>query len=280
LRTIIKSTNIILMKKNFLFTAFILFSITLFGQTKNSDQNFNLGVAAFQAGNYEKALTYFTASLNEVRSTNCMVNRAITYYYLGDTCKFCSDLNMAYRFGDTTAAKLFKENCGASKIVYDIPESIKSAYQLAEYIEITYHKCDDDSTAILFFKDKGQTMSEDISSSYADVYTIVEVMPEFPGGENERNRFLAQNIIYPNLAAENGIEGTVYVSFVVDKAGDIRNVKILRGIGGGCDEEAVRVVKRMPKWKPGTQNGKPVNVLFNMPIYYVLSNPTKSGNRK
>lgn len=265
------------MKKYILFTAFILFSITLFGQTKSSDNNFNLGVAAFQAGNYEKAITYFTASLDESLTTNCMVNRAITYYYLGDTCKFCSDLNMAYRFGDTTAAKLFKENCGASKIVYDIPESIKSAYQLAEYIEITYHKCDDDSTAILFFKDKGQTMSEDISSSYADVYTIVEVMPEFPGGDESLKEFLAKNIVYPEKAMKYDIQGTVYVQFIVNKNGNIRNALVLRGIGGGCDEEAIRVVKSMPNWKPGTQNEKPVNVKFNLPIQYSLSQlePTK-----
>ena len=105
-------------------------------------------------------------------------------------------------------------------------------------------------------------------------------MPEFPGGEESRIQYLAQNIIYLLAAAQNGIEGIVYVSFLVENKGEVRNVKILRSIGRGCDQEAERVVKRMPKWKPGTQNGKPVNVLFNMPIYYVLSNPTKSGNRK
>ena len=268
------------MKKNILVTAFILFSITIFGQTRNIDKNFNLGVAAFQAGNYEKALTYFTASLNEVWSTNCMVNRAITYYYLGDTCKFCGDLNSAYRLGDTTAAKLFKENCGTSKIVYNIPQSIKKAYKEAEYIEIINHKCDDDSTAILFFKDKGQILSEDISSSYADVYTIVEVMPEFPGGDEALKEFLAKNIVYPDKALEFDIQGTVYVQFIVNKNGNIRNALVLRGIGGGCDEEAIRVVKSMPNWKPGTQNGKPVNVKFDLTIDYNISVYKKKGNHK
>jgi len=102
------------------------------------------------------------------------------------------------------------------------------------------------------------------------VFTIVEEMPSFPGGEAERNKFLATNIVYPQQATENGIQGTVYVSFVVDSKGNVTDVKILRGIGGGCDEEALRVVKMMPKWHPGKQNGKQVRVLFNMPIYFKL----------
>ena len=102
------------------------------------------------------------------------------------------------------------------------------------------------------------------------VFTIVEEMPSFPGGEAERNKFLAENIVYPQQATENGIQGTVYVSFVVDSKGNVTDVKILRGIGGGCDEEALRVVKMMPAWHPGKQNGKLVRVLFNMPIYFKL----------
>ncbi len=102
------------------------------------------------------------------------------------------------------------------------------------------------------------------------VFTIVEEMPSFPGGDAERNKFLAANIQYPQQATENGIQGTVYVSFVVDSKGNVTDVKILRGIGGGCDEEALRVVRMMPKWHPGKQNGKNVRVLFNMPIYFKL----------
>lgn len=103
-----------------------------------------------------------------------------------------------------------------------------------------------------------------------EVFTIVEEMPSFPGGDAERQKFLGSNIVYPQQATENGIQGTVYVSFVVDSKGNITDVKILRGIGGGCDEEALRVVKMMPKWHPGKQNGKQVRVLFNMPIYFKL----------
>ena len=103
-----------------------------------------------------------------------------------------------------------------------------------------------------------------------EVFLIVEQQPEFPGGEKARLKFVRDNTKYPQLARETGIQGTVYVSFVVEKNGSLTDVKVIRGIGGGCDEEAVRVVKAMPKWKPGSQRGNPVRVRFNMPIKFTL----------
>ncbi len=111
---------------------------------------------------------------------------------------------------------------------------------------------------------------EEVGDERNAIFTLVEEMPSFPGGETERNKFLAENIVYPKQAAENGIQGTVYTSFIVNSDGKIEDVKILRGIGGGCDEEALRVVKLMPRWKPGRQNGKTVRTLFNMPVNFKL----------
>jgi protein TonB len=102
-------------------------------------------------------------------------------------------------------------------------------------------------------------------------FTVVEEMPSFPGGEESRLRFLQENIQYPQVAKESGIQGTVYVSFVVDSKGKINDVRILRGIGGGCDEEAVRVIRMMPSWNPGKQAGKAVKVQFTMPIKFTLN---------
>ncbi|MCK7535289.1 MAG: energy transducer TonB [Marinilabiliales bacterium] len=90
-----------------------------------------------------------------------------------------------------------------------------------------------------------------------EIFQVVENAPAFPGGDGARMKFLQENIKYPQMARESGIQGTVYVTFVVERNGSVTDVKILRGIGGGCDEEAVRVVKNMPKWEPGKQRGKP-----------------------
>jgi TonB family protein len=108
-----------------------------------------------------------------------------------------------------------------------------------------------------------------ISLSEIDASTF-EVMPEFPGGDSERIRFLKQNMRYPGLAIENKIEGTVIVSFTVRKSGKINNVEIVRGIGSGCDEEVVRLITSMPDWTPGIQLGKPVDVVFLMPVCFDL----------
>jgi periplasmic protein TonB len=101
-------------------------------------------------------------------------------------------------------------------------------------------------------------------------FVIVEQMPDFPGGTEELMKFLHKNTQYPQMARETSIQGTVYVQFVVNKDGKISAVKILRGIGGGCDEEAIRVVKSMPDWKPGKQNGVAVPVFFQLPIKFTL----------
>ncbi|MPM15251.1 hypothetical protein SDC9_61619 [bioreactor metagenome] len=111
---------------------------------------------------------------------------------------------------------------------------------------------------------------EEVQVVEAEIFTIVEDQPGFPGGESALMEFLRNNIKYPQLARESNIQGTVFVTFVVEPNGAISNVKVLRGIGGGCDEEAVRVVKNMPSWTPGKQRGKPVRVQFNLPIRFIL----------
>lgn len=105
------------------------------------------------------------------------------------------------------------------------------------------------------------------------IFTTVELMPSFPGGEAALLRFLHDNVRYPRVAQENEIQGIVFVQFVVDKEGNINDVKTIGATkGGGLEEESIRVVKKMPKWKPGKQNSQPVSVQFNLPVRYTLAN--------
>ncbi len=110
------------------------------------------------------------------------------------------------------------------------------------------------------------------------IYQIVEQMPKFPGGESALMEYVSKNVVYPEEAKEKEIQGRVFIGFVVEKDGSIGEVKVLRGIGGGCDEEAVRVIKGMPKWKPGMQKGKPVRVSYQIPIYFKLDTPQKTNS--
>ncbi len=114
-------------------------------------------------------------------------------------------------------------------------------------------------------------VEEEEEAEEAQIFTVVESMPGFPGGESARIKYLNENIKYPQMARESGIQGRVFVTFVVEKDGKVTDVRVLRGIGGGCDEEAVRVIKNMPNWNAGKQRGKPVRVQFNMPILFKLN---------
>ena len=109
-----------------------------------------------------------------------------------------------------------------------------------------------------------------VEEAKPQIFTYVEQMPEFPGGQTELMKFLNKNLRYPPAARENGIEGRVVVQFVVDETGNISDLQVLRDIGGGCAEEAVRVVKQMPNWKPGKQNGNPVKVYYKLPVTFKL----------
>jgi protein TonB len=102
------------------------------------------------------------------------------------------------------------------------------------------------------------------------VFFIVEDMPEFPGGEVALRQFIANAIKYPVIAQENGIQGRVYVTFVVNTDGSITDARIARGVDPSLDKEALRVVNTLPNWKPGKQRGKPVRVSYTVPINFVL----------
>lgn len=104
----------------------------------------------------------------------------------------------------------------------------------------------------------------------SEIFTVVEIMPEFVGGQSKLSEFLASNIKYPAMALENGISGTVHISFVVEDNGSLSNITALRGLGGGLTEEALRIVKMMPNWTPGKQNGKAVRVQYTQPIRFTL----------
>ncbi|MGE0018838.1 MAG: energy transducer TonB [Draconibacterium sp.] len=111
---------------------------------------------------------------------------------------------------------------------------------------------------------------EEEEEETAEVFFIVEDMPEFPGGEMALRAFIGNAIKYPVIAQENGIQGKVYVTFVVGKDGSVSNAVIARGVDASLDKEALRVVNTLPKWKPGKQRGKPVNVSYTVPINFQL----------
>jgi periplasmic protein TonB len=146
---------------------------------------------------------------------------------------------------------------------------VENDVDITDEIEIDVEA--DQNTEVQEYKPVEDLGSKQEEEEEVQIFTVVESMPSFPGGEAARIEYLNNNIKYPQMARESGIQGRVFVTFVVERDGSVTDVKVLRGIGGGCDEEAVRVIQNMPKWEPGKQRGKPVRVQFNMPILFKLN---------
>jgi protein TonB len=143
-------------------------------------------------------------------------------------------------------------------------EIVEDDEEIEEELEIEDTEVDEDTQVEII------DIVEEEEVAEPEIFTIVEDMPSFPGGEQALFKYLGENTKYPSMAKDAGVQGVVYVTFVVMEDGSIESVKVLRGIGGGCDEEAVRVVKNMPSWSPGKQRGKPVRVQYNLPIRFIL----------
>lgn len=136
------------------------------------------------------------------------------------------------------------------------------------YMELCYSN---DSTCWLAWIEKDNAKSAPVAEEQEEaLLDPIEDEPQFPGGLDALMKYLSKNIRYPEQAKKDNIQGKVYVTFVVEKDGSINGAKILRGVGGGCDEEALRVVNAMPKWEPGKLQGKPVRVQYNLPIVFKL----------
>jgi len=141
----------------------------------------------------------------------------------------------------------------------EIIEIVEDDVEIEDEIEIEDTESDEDEEIEIIEEDDDE------------FFMVVENMPIFPGGDLGLMKYIQKNVKYPAIAKEYNITGKVYVSFIVDKSGSVTNVKIVRGVDKNLDAEAVRVVKSLPKYKPGKQRGKSVRVMFTIPINFTLN---------
>lgn len=120
------------------------------------------------------------------------------------------------------------------------------------------------------YYENGAFRSERTYDGKEIIFRVVDQMPEYTGGPDSLARYLSNNIYYPTLAKDSKIQGVVFVSFIIDEEGNIAETELIKGIGGGCDEEALNVVNKMPKWQPGMNEGKPVKVQYILPVRFKL----------
>ena len=155
--------------------------------------------------------------------------------------------------------------------VVELPQIVEvpDEEEIEEDLEIDLDVEIDETTVI---EDIVDTFEEPEEEVVEKIFDIVEEKPQFPGGTAAMYKFLGRGIDYPSTARRMGIEGKVFIQFVVNKDGSVSDVQVIKGIGAGCDEEAARVIKSMPKWSPGKQRGNPVKVRMFMPVNFKLSN--------
>jgi len=152
--------------------------------------------------------------------------------------------------------------------VVEVLNIVSDDVEIEEELEIIDTEADEDTR--IDIAPMVSSMEAEEEPEESQVFYIVEEMPEFPGGELALRTFIAKEIKYPVTAQESGIQGKVYVNFVVNTDGMVSDARVIRSVHPSLDEEAIRVVNSLPKWKPGKQRGKPVRVSFSVPISFVL----------
>ncbi|MEM9339119.1 MAG: energy transducer TonB [Bacteroidota bacterium] len=133
---------------------------------------------------------------------------------------------------------------------------------------------------LLFSQKRAEQITTPKEEPNDEVFTLVDEMASFPGGKKALQRFLTTNLDYPKYASEMGIEGRVFVQFIVEKDGSITNISVIRGIGGGCDLEAVRVISAMPTWIPAKFEGEPVRQKAVQLLSFKFNDINKSRIKK
>jgi protein TonB len=194
---------------------------------------------------------------------------------------------LAFEWTTVRTNKMDWNNLGRGEIIEELAEvsfhkkKIEMPKpKIIQAIELVPDEIDTDEDLVISIENTDETVN-DLDFIINEIEEIVEEepvplynlekWPEFPGGESAMMTFLSNNLKYTASAHAINLEGTVYVYFVIWKDGSIRNIEIKRGVGAGLDEEVVRVIGIMPKWTPGTQNGRNVSVIYNLPVKFKLN---------
>lgn len=268
--------------KTFLLIIIIVSSLICEAQNKKAEKLYNEGLTAFNAKQYIKADSLFMLSAKLDSTRDVFYNLGIVKWNLGDTCSSCMYLRKSSRMGDKKAQEKNSRYCfKEDSIVYNdaIYYSIVRSERCSDTYSYDFFKYGSDGKkdTVVIIQEMYSMSKKDLHNpllpidKYIDgLVAPAEIQPVFPGGEEGLMTYLANNIKYPQYAREANVQGTVFVAFIIRPDGYVSHVKILRGIGGGCDEEAVRVVRKMPVWKPAYNSGKPTFIQFNLPIRFVL----------
>ncbi len=207
------------------------------------------GLMLIKSEKYEEASSFFSKEISKDASDrDAYFKRGVSNWHLNDSLSACRDWSAVLALGDTATYLLLQKNCHGNMVFEDDTVSASRARKL--------------------FIAPQTSSAPGYPTTFAK--TIVQEMPEFPGGEAGLIDYFNKNVHYPNSAKEKGIQGRVYINFIISKTGKVMYPYVVRGIGGDCDKEALRVIRQMPNWKPGKEQGKAVLVRYNLPVKFTM----------
>lgn len=260
--------------KKYLLSVLLLFFgiIPIYAQfVYSSDTFYNKGLEEFNNKHFKQADSLFSLSIDVFALGDAYMSRAIARKNLGDLNGYCEDIYYAIKWGNKDFKNRYIKNCCTIDTVYydSLIQKIDSNnYFRKEIIEKRNYSSF--SSYSIYDKDKKLILSYQIENGDT-FYSGGEMkIGEFPGGEKELINFLRNNIKYPVSAKEIGLQGTVYVSFILNEEGIIINKKILRGLSKKLNETALSIIDKMPQWKPASYKNRPVKSVYNLPIKFVL----------
>lgn len=256
------------MKK--VFTFFLLVGFYGYSQNPFALKYYDAAVNYYNQQNYKAADSLFTRSNFLEPHKDTYYSRAACRFKMGDKEGHCSDLAYATQMKDKSAEKLFLKNCGKIDTIYLTKDGKDANKKNHRYKCIQYSYLD--SLSILFATDStGMPVRLKFKGNEgAELFTTVEEQAEFPGGIANMTKFIQMNLKYPVVARERGITGKCFLKYIINEDGFITDIFVVQGVPNcaECDEEAIRIVKLMPPWKPAKMKGKPVKCYFNMPISF------------
>jgi TonB family protein len=226
--------------------------------------------AAVNSGDLNQAIALLTENMRIQYSQKVAAQLGQIQLQNGDTIGYCISQRYLNKGRDTDASALYEATCqDRDSTTFEASGLSSSRYPGIIAVTRSYHRADGRTYFVLY----GQEGIKELAFSTFDkdtLFLITARIPEFPGGESEMFKFFGTTIIYPSAAKDRGISGVVYLTFVIDRNGRIKEPEIMRGVHHAMDEESMRVVSLMPTWQPGYHAGEPVEFRLNLPLRYTL----------
>ncbi len=239
--------------------------------TDSAFRYYEMGLMAFNEKNYRRADSLYTVSLMIKQHLDSYYNRALARAMLNDTKGYCEDICAAATRGDRECDTIFRKECGTADTIYVHLDNKPATRLKHEAYCVIYQSDFKDANVAVKFDKKGKFMnSEKFEAPKNEKIPTEETFPEFRGGAQGLKDFVKANQKFPPEAKKRNVSGTVVVKFAVNRLGYPENIRLVKPMDDcpECNEEAVRLVSSMPRWKPGASQGKTAKFNYNLPLEF------------